>query len=159
VAESLVGEAVGRRRVDELDTAVRRSTEVAAVTAVVLALLILVLGPLLLRLLTDIASVRDVAARLLPWVSGYVLVSFAAFQLDGIFIGATRTRAMRNASLASLVAFLAAVWALAGRYDNPGLWTAFICYVVTRALTLGAAYPGLRRSVSAPTELRSASVA
>jgi MATE family multidrug resistance protein len=73
-----------------------------------------------------------------------LLLSFAAFQLDGIFIGTTATRAMRNAALIALLAFLGACWPLVELMGNDGLWTAFILFVVARAFALGLRYPSLR---------------
>ncbi|MEE4143409.1 MAG: MATE family efflux transporter, partial [Halieaceae bacterium] len=74
-----------------------------------------------------------------------VLLSFAAFQLDGIFIGATRTREMRNASFVSVLAFMLAWWWLTPLFGNHGLWCAFVVYVCARALALAAYYPRLVR--------------
>ena len=71
-----------------------------------------------------------------------MLVSVAAFQLDGVFIGATRTREMRNAGVLSLAAFLLAAWPLTAAWGNHGLWVAFIIYVIARA---GALWPYYRR--------------
>ena len=106
----------------------------------------LFLGPLAITALTDLDPVRAIATECLPLAAIYVLVSFAAFQLDGIFIGATGTRDMRNASVISLAGFLVASWILVPRAANLGLWVAFILYVVARALSLGVRYPKLRRS-------------
>ncbi len=145
-AEVVVGRAIGARRRDVFDAAVRRSSELAAATAVLLALLVLTLGDSAIHALTSIETARETASRYLPWSALYVLLSFAAFQFDGIFIGATRTRDMRNASLASLVLFLLAWWPLA-RFGNDGLWIAFILYVLARALALGWHYPRLRASI------------
>ncbi len=145
VAESLVGEAVGARQRARLVLAVRRSTRLAGVTAAALALAIAVFGALLIGRLTDIGAVRATAVDALPWAALYVLCSFPAFQLDGIFIGATRTREMRNASLLSALAFLLAWWLLAPRFGNDGLWWAFITFVVMRALALLIYYPRLLR--------------
>jgi MATE family multidrug resistance protein len=71
-----------------------------------------------------------------------------AFQLDGIFIGATRTVDMRNAMLASLAIFLMAWWLLRP-LGNHGLWTALYVHYIARAGTLFYYYPGLVRSVTA----------
>ncbi|HVS15850.1 MAG TPA: MATE family efflux transporter [Thermoanaerobaculia bacterium] len=150
--ESLVGAAVGARRLDRFDAAVRHSSELAAATAVVLAGTFLALGEPIVRGLTVLEPVREAALRHLPFAAGYVLVSFAAFQLDGIFIGATRTRDMRNASIASLLLFLAAWWPLSTRLGSRGLWIAFILYVIARAFTLGMRYPALRAAVAAPSD-------
>ena len=78
----------------------------------------------------------------------YVALSAGAFQLDGVFIGATRTRAMRDAALWSLVGFLGLSWVLVPALANHGLWIAFVAYVVLRALTLGRRLPALRRELT-----------
>jgi multidrug resistance protein, MATE family len=147
VAEAIVGTSVGARNLARFDLAVRRSTELAAATAVILALLILLAGEPAVLALTNLEPVRGAAVEHLPLAAPYVLCAFGAFQLDGIFIGATRTRDMRNASLASLALFLLAWWPLAN-LGNDGLWIAFIAYVLARALALAWYYPGLRRAVS-----------
>lgn len=145
VAEALVGEALGAKRRQDLDLAVRRSTELAAATSVVLALLVAVLGGQAIGFLTDIDAVRSAAGDALGWAALYVLLSFAAFQLDGIFIGATRTREMRNASFFSVTVFMLAGWWLVPAYGNHGLWCAFVVFVCVRALALAAYYPRLLR--------------
>ena len=145
VTEALVGEALGARRRQHLAMAVRKSSELAAATAVVLALLIVCFGESAISVLTNIDAVRVAAGDALAWAALYVLLSFAAFQLDGIFIGATRTREMRNASFFSVIAFMLAWWWLTPLYGNAGLWSAFVIYVCARALALAAYYPGLLR--------------
>lgn len=150
VAESIVGEAVGARNLERFDLAVRRSTELAGGTALLLGLTLLGAGPALVELLTAIEAVRAVAMALLPFTALYVVCSFAAFQLDGIFIGATRTRAMRNAALFSTGLFLLIWWPLAAIGGNAGLWAAFVVFVCARAAALGWYYPDLRRTLAAP---------
>lgn len=146
-AESLVGQALGTRSKILFDRVISLSTRLAAGTALALTLLIFFLGPLAIQALTSIEAVRVEAITYLPFAAVYVLVSFAAFQLDGIFIGATHSRAMRNASFLSLIMFLL-VFAVISPWGNEGLWLAFIIYVVARAVTLGRYYPALRNKVS-----------
>jgi len=146
--ESVIGRAVGAGRRDVFDAAVLRSTQLAAATALLLSLGLFALGGPIVSALTQHASVRAVAAAHVQYAAAYVMLSFAAFQLDGIFIGATRTRAMRNASLISMAVFLAAFAAIGDR-DYVGLWLAFILYVVARALALCLFFPALRRSIAA----------
>jgi MATE family multidrug resistance protein len=147
VVEALVGEALGAKRRQDLSLAVRRSTELAAGTAVVLALLIAIFGSAAIDALTNIDAVRVAATESLGWAALYVMLSFAAFQLDGIFIGATHTREMRNASFISVAVFIVAWWYLAPAYGVHGLWCAFVIYVCARALALAAYYPRLLRAL------------
>lgn len=136
VAEARVGAAWGARDGARFRRAVRLSSELAAGTALALALLVLLLGEAIVSALTVLPAVRASAAAHLPWAALYVLLSVTAFQLDGIFIGTTRTREMRNAGLLSLAVFLACAGWLAGRFGNHGLWAAFVVFVVARAVAL-----------------------
>jgi len=145
--EVLVGRAVGARARAAFDGAVRSATELAAATAGVLTILVALAGPTLIALLTDLTPIRDTAIDYLPYAAVYVLASFAAFQLDGVFIGATRTRDMRNAGVLSLLVFLGASALLVPRAGNAGLWVSFVIYVVVRGGTLAARFPALRRAV------------
>ncbi len=146
--EILVGRAFGTRSRAAFDRATRAATELAGITAALLGLAVLLLGPAAVSLLTDLPPVRELAERYLPWTAAYVTASFVAFQLDGIFIGATGTKEMRSASILSFVAFYAASRLLTPSAGNTGLWLAFLIYVVTRALALGLYYPKLCRSVA-----------
>lgn len=147
VLEALAGRAYGAGDRRAFDQAVRRSTELALVTALLLAAVILLLGPAVIALLTNLPEVREAAVGLRHLAALYVLLSFAAFQLDGIFIGATRTRDMRNAAILSLTAFLLA-WAWIGEgHGVNGLWWAFILFVCARAAALLLFYRGLCRAI------------
>lgn len=142
--ESLVGRAIGARQRAVFDHVIKRSSEVAGVTAVLLAALVLCFGTWLIDGLTIITEVNQQATSLLPFAAAYILLSFAAFQLDGIFIGATRSREMRNASFYALLVFLALAWLLTPLWGNAGLWLAFIVYVVARAICLAVYLPKIR---------------
>ena len=146
--EVLVGRAVGTRSRASLDRAVRSATQLAAACALVLCAALLLAGPAVVGLLTDLDGVRTTALAYLPYAASYVALSFAAFQLDGIFIGATRTRDMRDASILSFSVFLvASLWSIP-RAGNRGLWVAFVLYVAARAVTLAVRYPALRRDAA-----------
>ncbi len=147
VAESYVGRALGGRERGALRRAIRTTSEVAAVCAVVLFLGVLFGGESGLHLLTRHESITLAAAPHVPTVALYVLVSVAAFQLDGIFIGASATVAMRNTALLSVAAFLLLANPLVASYGNDGLWWAFVVYVVVRGVTLGLSLPKLLKSV------------
>lgn len=136
VAEALVGKAVGARDRQRFRRAVRLSSELALLAAALLSMGILLLGQPVVAMLTSLIEVRETAIIYLPWCALYVLLSVAAFQLDGVFIGATRTREMRQAGLASLGVFLLCVWPLTQWWANHGLWVAFIVFVLARAAAL-----------------------
>ncbi len=147
VVESLVGSAMGARNLALYDSSIHKSTVLAIVTAVLLGILTVVFGDFAISLLTDIEQVRTVAGGFLYFIGIYIVCSFAAFQLDGIFIGASFTKQMRNASILSLMVFVGALWVLTPAFDVQGLWWAMIIYVIARAAALLLYLPAMRRSL------------
>ncbi len=149
-AEALVGSAVGARARGQLNRSIRLSTHLAAGTAALLSLLIAFLGPWFIDALTNVPEVRRIAREYLPWVALNPIIAVWCFQLDGIFIGATRTADMRNMMIVSFAFYLAAWALLMPALGNHGLWAAFSLFFIVRGLTLGSKVPTLlRQSVPA----------
>lgn len=146
--EALVGRAIGAAHRAGLLAAARLSTFWAVGIAIVSAAVFLALGAPLIDALTLDPAARAVAREFLPWAALLPTLGVWAFQLDGVFIGATRTADMRRAALAALVLYLAAWWLLKP-FGNHGLWAAFVFGYAARALTLLRYYPALVRSVPA----------
>ena len=84
-----------------------------------MALAFLFLGPWLIDLMTTAPEVRAEARGYLPWIAAAPIVGIAAWMLDGIFIGATETRAMRNAMILSVAVYACAVALLLPRVRQP----------------------------------------
>ncbi len=144
VAEADVGKAIGTGDRQAFRQSVRTTTVCAVVCGLLLAASIFLFGDLVLSGLTTIAPVHASATALLPLACLYIAFSAAAFQLDGIFIGALEHRALRNASIGSMVFFVACSLALETQGET-GLWLAFCAYVLARALGLLWAYPAIGR--------------
>ena len=117
-----------------------------AVVALVLAASVLFLGGWGIDLMSVNPEVRETARVYLPWVAMTPLLGGLAFQMDGIYVGATQTRDMRNMMLVCIVVFFAAWWLLAPIYGNHGLWAALIIFILTRGITLLARLPALERN-------------
>ncbi len=145
-AEVLVGRAVGAAHRAGLEAAARMTTLWSVGVAVVISLVLIVAGTLFIDVLTVDAAAREAARTYLPWAGAAPLLGVWAFQLDGVFIGATRTADMRNAMLISLAVFLFAWWMLTP-FENHGLWAALYVHYLARIGTLSYYYPRLVRSV------------
>jgi MATE family multidrug resistance protein len=111
--------------------------------AFALALGFLLAGPGIIDLMTNAPDVREAARGYLPWMVAAPLIGIAAWMLDGIFIGTTRTRDMRNAMLISVAVYAGALALLLPAFGNHGLWAALMVLNATRALTLARRYPAL----------------
>jgi multidrug resistance protein, MATE family len=144
--EALVGAAIGARRVTDYRAILRASTVAAGVVAVLMSLTYLVFGGELVRLFTNLEPVRATAMRYLPWAIAMPSIAVWGFQLDGIFIGATRARDLRDSMLISFLGYFALAILLERWMGNQGLWCALACFMVLRATTLGLRLPGIEKS-------------
>jgi MATE family multidrug resistance protein len=147
-AEALVGQAVGAASVPRLRRSIRLATFWALVGTVLLSVAFALWGGAIVDVMTTAPLVRIEARDYLGYMVLVPVLGVASWMLDGIFIGATRTADMRNMSVLSTGAFVAAVLVLVPVWGNHGLWMAFLFSYVARALTLGARYPALERAVA-----------
>ncbi|AUY34131.1 MATE family efflux transporter [Pseudomonas soli] len=134
--EALCGHAIGARDRSALKQALVVACGWSLIVSLVFAVLFLLGGHLFIDLQTDIASVREAAYPYLPYLAVLPLVAVWSYLLDGLFIGATRAREMRNAMLLSVAVALPLALAMRG-FGNHGLWWAFLGFMVLRAVTLG----------------------
>ncbi|MEE9320630.1 MAG: MATE family efflux transporter [Granulosicoccus sp.] len=144
-AESLAGYAHGLRQSQALRQAVRATSQTGIGIAVAFCLLYALLGELIVDALTTQSEVRNLSQDWLPWIIMAPLTGFASFILDGVFIGTTQTRAMRNAMLVSVAVFLISIELLTRLLGNHGLWLSYHVLMVARATTLGLKLPQLLR--------------
>jgi len=142
-AESLIGKAMGGRAPDRLRRAAVLTSIWAAAICVVLAFAFALGGGLMIDLMTTATDVRAEARTYLPYMVAAPIVGCAAWMLDGIFIGATRTADMRNMMIVSTVIYFASVLPLMAAFGNHGLWLGLLISFVVRGVTLGARYPAL----------------
>ncbi len=142
-AEALVGQALGARDRAGLRRAVLLCGLWAGVAVVLLSLAFGLGGPALIDLMATAPEVRAEARTYLPWMVAAPLLGLAAWMLDGVFIGATRTRDMRNMMALSALVYLAALLLLIPVMGNHGLWAALLISFVARGVTLGLRYPAL----------------
>lgn len=145
-AEALVGQAVGAASLRRFRQAVLLSSAWAGILAVAVAAVFWAGGLALIQVMTAAPSVREAAYTFLPWAALTPVAGVACFQLDGIFIGATRTADMRNMMILSLAVFLAAWAVLTPAFGNHGLWASLMVFYAARAASLGLRYPALERA-------------
>lgn len=147
--EALVGRFFGAGDRERLRRAVRLCGLWALGTSVALGLGYVLLGGWLVEVMAKAPDVRAAAAPFLPWVWLMPLLGVGAFLLDGVFIGATRTRDMRDMMILSFAAYLLALLALVPLLGNHGLWAALMVSFVVRGGTLAWKYPGLVQAAGA----------
>lgn len=146
-AEALAGKAYGAGKRNDFRAAVIASSRWALVFSLFFAALYAAAGPLLIDALTTVEEVRQTTRIYLPWLIVSPVIAVWSFQLDGIYIGATKTVAMRNTMIISMVFFYLCLLLFVPTMGNHGLWLAFMVFFAMRGITLGIWYPHVERGL------------
>ncbi|MBC8729261.1 MATE family efflux transporter [Paraburkholderia sp. UCT2] len=148
-AEALVGAAIGARDRHAFAQAVKVTALWSALGAIGFSCVYWGAGAWIIERLTDQAAVRAAAETYLPWAALSPVISVWGFLLDGVFIGATRTRELMMSMVVSLAVFVAASSALLAWHGNHGLWIALLIFMATRGATLARYLPGVSPGIAA----------
>ena len=145
-AEERVGNAVGSSSRRDFVQAIKLTGEFSLVSGAAMALAFFLLGGPIIDLLTTDQTVRDIGRAFLPFVALVPLIGMPSWMLDGVFIGATRGKALRNAAVVATALYIALDLALRP-YGNLGVWIAMTASYVLRAGGLAFYLPGLMRDL------------
>jgi MATE family multidrug resistance protein len=148
-AESLVGQALGARDRATLRRAAWMTSLWGLYTVAAFSLAFWALGGWIIDVMAKAPEVQAEARVYLPWMVAAPVLGWAAWMFDGIFIGATATRDMRNMMLVSALVYLVALLVLLPLMGNHGLWAALLVSFVARGLSLAARYPALEAAAEA----------
>lgn len=146
-AESLIGQAFGAKSRARLRRAVVLTSTWAAAICVVMSIGFFIFGHWAIDRMTTAPDVREAARIYMIYMVLSPIFGFAVWMLDGIFIGTTRTKDMRNMMIVSAVVYFAAVVPLMVVFENHGLWIGMLLGFAVRGATLGSRYPALERAV------------
>ena len=133
-AEALVGKAVGAKSRAELEAAVSTTLRWSLIIAAGFCVAFYLGGPLLINMLTDLPDVRETTLYYLPWLVLSPIVSVLPFLYDGVFVGATQAREMRNNMVVSTALIFLPAWYVFQFLGNHGLWLAFMLFMASRAV-------------------------
>ena len=136
--EALSGRFIGARDKESLVKAVKVIFIWCGAIGILSTLGYWIGGEWLFRLMSTDPVVLAESASYLPWLLIMPLVSSVAFTWDGIFIGATATKAIRNSMLWALAGFFASYWLLGWKYGVQALWVGYMVHLVARTVYLSA---------------------
>ena len=139
-AESLVGKYKGQSSESKVNQMIRACLAWGGVFALMFSLLYAVLGQNIFAIFTSNQSVISEGQPYLVYMLLFPIAGFLSYIWDGIYIGLTASRTMRNAMLVSLALFLLAHYALHEPFGNHGLWTALLLFLVGRGIIQSLLY-------------------
>jgi MATE family multidrug resistance protein len=135
-AEQFAGRAVGAGYRPAFERSLRLVLGWGFVVAALASAVVLLLGPWLIDTMTTSLEVRAAARHYLPYAALMPLAGTLAYQMDGVFIGATWSAEMRNMMLLSVAVYLVVWVALVPPFGIAGLWIAFLIFLGVRGVTL-----------------------
>ncbi len=138
--EATVGEAAGANSKDGVVRQTHRGLVWSSVVAIFYALAFYVFGENIIQLLTDIKALQ-LAAQ--PYLSLMVLLPLLAhwcFLFDGVFVGLTRAKSMRNTMIISALVVYFPVWFVLREAGNEALWWSLLAFLLARGVTLGGSF-------------------
>jgi MATE family multidrug resistance protein len=144
-AEQISGRAVGAHYRPAFDRGIKLSFLWGIVLASLMALFFLAFGNTIVAFLIKAPEVQAMASIYMPWAALAPVVGLLAFHMDGVFIGATWSRDMRNMMLLSLIGYFAAYFILPKFFGNHGLWLALHLFLGLRGISLLSILPSRAR--------------
>lgn len=145
--EALAGRFMGARDRTHFDGLVRTLFRLGGYTAMAFTLFYIIGGKMTLHLLTDHATVRQMAMDYLPWTYAIPAVSFAAFLYDGLYIGTTSTRGMLQSMVVAMLLFFITFALLHPSCGNHALWVAQLVYLGVRGAVQRLLFSQVRQKV------------
>ena len=147
-AESSIGVSIGSKNKKNIYKAIRITTELALFLSIIIGFVLYLSNYYLISIFTDIITLRDLTFGLWGLVVITPFIAMSAFQLDGIFIGATLAREMRNCTIfSSLIFFTILEYWFENNLDLKGLYTSFLLFLISRGVFLTIYLPRVFRLV------------
>lgn len=140
-AEQIAGRAIGARYRPAFDKALRLTGLWSFGLAIISCCFFLLFGDTIIKFMTTAEDVRSVAAQYLPWAAVTAITGALAFQMDGIFIGATWSREMRNMMLLAFAGYCVSLALFVPLLGNHGLWLSLNLFLAMRGVFLLALVP------------------
>ncbi len=139
--EGIIGYSIGKKSEKMFLSCVRNSIILSFITGLIISLIFLLSAKEIINLLTDIEFLRYLSYKYIMWVIIIPPIASFCYQLDGIFIGATQTKEMRNSMLVAVIIYITLSLFLIKQIQNYGIWFALIILMILRATTLHFYFP------------------
>ena len=139
--ESIIGYSIGKKSEKMFLSSVKNSMILSFATGLIISFLFLIYAKEIINLITDIEFLRYLSYKYLLWVIIIPPIASFCYQLDGIFIGATQTKEMRNSMIISVAIYIILSTFLTQELHNYGIWFSLLIFMILRASTLHLYFP------------------
>ena len=134
--EGIIGYSIGKKSFKMFMSATKNSLILSFSTGVLISIFFLFLAKEIVNLITDLEFLRFLSYKYLIWVILIPPIASIAYQLDGIFLGATQTKELRNGMIVSVIIYLLLSFFLTKQLHNYGIWFSLLLFMILRTSTL-----------------------
>ena len=134
--EGMVGYSLGKKDIILFKKIVQNSFILSSITGLIISIIYFLINNFVINLMSNIEEIRNLSSSYAVWLIIMPLISSFCFQFDGIFIGVSQTKELRNAMIFSVFGYLAISIFLTGLMGNTGVWISLCIFMILRALSL-----------------------
>jgi MATE family multidrug resistance protein len=134
--EGIVGYSLGIKNLKLFKSVIKNSFLLSSVTGLIISFLYLFIHEKIIFLMSDIYVIRTLSLEYSIWLIIIPFISSFCYQFDGIFIGASQTKELRNAMIFSVFVYLIISILLLKFLSNTGIWLSLCIFMILRALSL-----------------------
>ena len=134
--EGMVGYSLGKNNLSLFKKILKNSFILSSITGLIISILYFLFSNYAISLMSDIEEVKQLSSTFIVWLIILPFIASFCYQFDGIFIGASQTKELRNAMMFSVFCYLIISIVLTKYYSNTGVWISLCMFMILRALSL-----------------------
>ena len=134
--EGIVGYSLGKKDLNLFKNIVKNSFILSSISGLIISIIFFFTYNLVINLMSDINEIRELSSSYAVWLIILPVISSFCYQFDGIFIGASQTKELRNAMIFSVFSYLLISILLIKFLFNTGIWISLCIFMILRAVSL-----------------------
>ena len=134
--EGIVGYSLGKKNLNLFKNIVKNSFILSSLSGLIISIIYFFSYEYVINLMSDLEEIRKLSSSYVIWLIILPLISSFCYQFDGIFIGASQTKELRNAMVFSVLSYLIISIVLTKLLFNDGIWISLCIFMILRALSL-----------------------
>ena len=134
--EGMVGYSLGKNNLSLFKKILKNSFILSSITGLIISIFYFLFSNYAISLMSDIEEVKQISSTFIVWLIILPFIASFCYQFDGIFIGASQTKELRNAMMFSVFCYLIISILLTKYFSNTGVWISLCMFMILRALSL-----------------------
>ena len=134
--EGIVGYSLGKKDLTLFKNIVRNSFILSSISGLIISIIFFFTNNFVINFMSDIDEIRRLSSSYVIWLIILPTISSFCYQFDGIFIGTSQTKELRNAMIFSVLVYLLISILLIKFLFNTGIWISLCIFMILRAVSL-----------------------